>query len=1150
MFNFKKQLLEIQTINGIRDSIIPFLVSYLSQNNNIFYIAKSDLELFQINEFIIENFDNVDVYPIPAWDCLPFDVSSPNFNIISERVKTFTNISVDYGTKNKKNVFLTTINALFIKTAPIDFYKINSISISQKKKTSFNHIRDFLINIGYTRVQTVRELAEFSIRGNILDVFPVGHNKGYRIDFLGDYIETIKEMDPLTQRSNLLVEDINIYPSNEYILNDKSIEHFRRKFRSVHGSKSLNSPLYEKITSGIKFNGIEHFLPLIHTNNLSSIFNFLPKNIDLVFLLTKNFLSLLSQREGEIKNFSDERKLNNVDYKVINSEDLYLTKAEIEHNLKLFKTIDLNEFHILENNQVNLNINSKPLIVDNFLQHIEQNNKINHFIKFCVDEINNNKKIILVTEEKSKIKSLINFFEQELIEKKIEYNIIEMKELITNDLQFNFNFTYSPYLESFQVDDCYVIFDRDIFGIPKIKRRSWRRKSENFLKDVNTIDNGDLVAHIDHGIAIYDGLEKISTNGTDHDCLRLIYQGGDKLYLPVENMNLLSRVGDSTLGRELDKLGTVNWQNRKANVKKKIRDMAEKLIRVAAQREVISIEKMFVPENYNEFSKKFPFELTEDQENTINQILSDLETGRLMDRLICGDVGFGKTEVAIRTAFVVASAGYQVALVAPTTILVKQHYNSFLHRFKNSSMRVASLSRMTNNADRRSIKKDLISGDINIIIGTHALLSNDVDFSNLGLLIIDEEQHFGVAQKEKIKELQGNIHVLTLTATPIPRTLQLSLSGIKKLSLISTPPVNRLAVRTFVIEWDNVVLIDALKREKRRGGQIFVVCPRIKDIDSLHDRIEKMVPDFSISVAHGQMKINELDKSINEFSEGKSDILISTNIIESGIDIPNANTMIIHKADMFGLSQLYQLRGRVGRSKQRAYTYFTIEKDKILIKKSQQRLDVIKTLDNLGAGFSLASYDMDIRGAGNLLGDEQSGQIKEVGVELYQDMLKDAVNSFKDGNKQIEDVWSPSISLGLSVLIPENYVNDLSTRLSLYRRAGELSNSDDIKNFSDELFDRFGPPPVEVNNLLTTLMIKNKCLKNNINMIDAGPNGVVIGFKNNYFKETEKLLQLVSNSSGKLKIRPDQKIFFQKKLNGNEEKIDASLLFIDQLESL
>ncbi len=521
-----------------------------------------------------------------------------------------------------------------------------------------------------------------------------------------------------------------------------------------------------------------------------------------------------------------------------------------------------------------------------------------------------------------------------------------------------------------------------------------------------------------------------------------------------------------------------------------------------------------------------------------------------MDRLICGDVGFGKTEVAIRTSFIIASAGYQVVLVAPTTILVKQHYKSFLERFKNTSIKVSTLSRMTNASDRKNIKNQLVSGDVNIVIGTHALLSNDIDFNNLGLLIIDEEQHFGVAQKEKIKELQGNIHVLTLTATPIPRTLQLSLSGIKTLSLISTPPVNRLAIRTFVIEWDNVVLIDALLREKNRGGQIFVVCPRVKDIDNLYDRIVKMVPDMSISVAHGQMKINELDKSINDFSEGKVDILISTNIIESGIDIPNANTMIIHKSDMFGLSQLYQLRGRVGRGKQRAYAYFTIDKNKILLKKSQQRLDVIKTLDNLGAGFSLASYDMDIRGAGNLLGDEQSGQIKEVGVELYQDMLRDAVNSFRNDGKEVEEVWSPSISLGLSVLIPEDYVNDLSTRMSLYRKAGELLNTDDIKNFSDELFDRFGPPPTEVINLLTTLMIKNKCLKNRINFVDAGPKGLLLGFKNNFFKDADKLITFINKSSGQIKIRPDQKLFYQKKLNTNEDKTEAVVNLINQLETL
>ncbi|MDA9805813.1 transcription-repair coupling factor [Alphaproteobacteria bacterium] len=1150
MFDFKTEFKDINSINGIRDGLIPFVLAYLTKKNNVFYIAMNDLELSQINRFISSNFKEINVCPIPSWDCLPFDVSSPNYNIISERVKTFTDMSFKLNDEsNNNNLFLTTINGVFLKTASVDFYKQNFINIKKEKEISFNNIRDFLIKIGYSRVQTVRELGEFSIRGSILDVFPIGHGKAFRIDFLGDYIDSIKEMDPLTQRSNLSITEIDIYPSNEYLLNEKNIQNFRSKFRSVVGSKSLDSDIYEKITSGIKFNGIEHFLPLMHQNSLCSIFDFLNKK-NLIVLLTKNFSNLISRREEEILSFSEDRILNNEDYSSIKVEDLYLTKFEIEDKFNYFKTIKFNEFDILDNEKSNLNLNSKPLIIDNFVKDDEHKNKVHNIIEFCINENKKGKKVLLVTEEQARLKNLINFFEESLVNNNIKFETIEIQNLIVDNLKSSFSFTVSPYLESFYFNNQYVIFDRDLFGIPKQKKRSWRRKTENFLKDVNSIDAGDLVAHIDHGIGRYDGLEKISSNGIDHDCLRLIYYGGDKLYLPVENMNLLSRVGDSSFSRELDKLGAASWQSRKANVKKRIRDMAEKLIRVAAQREVINTDRIEIPKNYEEFSNKFPFELTDDQENAINEIISDFEVGKLMDRLICGDVGFGKTEVAIRASFIIASAGYQVALVAPTTILVKQHYKSFFERFKNTSIKVSALSRMTNVSERQSIKQDLISGDINIIIGTHALLSNDVDFNNLGLLIIDEEQHFGVAQKEKIKELQGNIHVLTLTATPIPRTLQLSLSGIKKLSLISTPPVNRLAIRTFVIEWDSVVLIDALLREKNRGGQIFVVCPRVKDIDSLYDRINKMTPELSISVAHGQMKVNELDKSINDFSEGKVDILISTNIIESGIDIPNANTMIIHKSDMFGLSQLYQLRGRVGRGKQRAYTYFTIEKNKILLKKSQQRLDVIKTLDNLGAGFSLASYDMDIRGAGNLLGDEQSGQIKEVGVELYQDMLKDAVNSFKNGSKQIEEVWSPSISLGLSVLIPENYVYDLSTRMSLYRKAGELLNSDDIKNFSDELFDRFGPPPSQVNNLLTTLMIKNKCLKCKINFVDAGPKGLLLGFKNNFFKETEKLITLVNNSSGQLKIRPDQKLFFQKSLKTNEDKIETALSLINQLETL
>ena len=1149
MFNFDCEIEKIKSINGVRDSSIPFIISALLKDNNIFYIAKNDIELSDIYNFLSHNFTNINIFKIPAWDCLPYDITSPNFNITSERVKSFSELSL---LKNNKeiNFFLTTINSLLIKTAPINFYSKNFISLTKKTECSLNKLSNFFNNSGYRRAQTVRELGEFSLRGSILDVFPIGYLNAFRIDFFDQTIETIKVMDPLSQRSSVQVENIYIYSSNEYVISEENIEHFRKKFRSLDGINAINNPIYENVSSGIKFNGIEHFLPLLHKDPLSSIFNFLPKDLEITFLLTKNFFKLVDERVLEIKSFSEQRKTENPEYNLIKIEDLYLTTKNVKDHLKTLKTINLNEFDQIKNkNNDDINLHSKPLIISNYINS-EDANKINNFVNFCIKESLNNKTIVIITEEKSRINNLIQFFEEDFNKNNIGYDVIEIKDLIDNKLTTNFNFTYSPYIESFEVLDYYIIFDRDIFGLPEKKKKSWRRKTENFLKDVNTIDAGDLVAHIDHGIGLYDGLEKITSNGVDHDCLRLIYSGGDKLYLPVENMNLLSRVGDSNFSRDLDKLGAANWQNRKAIVKKKIKDMAEKLIRVAAQREIISTEKLFITEDYENFSKKFPFQLTDDQEKAVNDVILDLETGKLMDRLICGDVGFGKTEVALRASFILANAGYQVALVAPTTILVKQHYKSFSERFKNSSLKISSLSRMTSLKDRNTIKNDLKNGEVNIVIGTHALLSNDVDFDNLGLLIIDEEQHFGVAQKEKIKELQGNIHVLTLSATPIPRTLQLSLSGLKKLSLITTPPVNRLSIRTFVLEWDKVVLLDALNREKSRGGQSFIVCPRVKDIDSLYDRIKNMVPDLSISVAHGQMKIDELDKSINQFSDGITDILISTNIIESGIDIPNANTMIIHKSDMFGLSQLYQLRGRVGRSKTRAYSYFTIEKDKILQKKSQQRLDVIKTLDNLGAGFSLASFDMDMRGAGNLLGDEQSGQIKEVGVELYQDMLKDAVSSYKEGGKSIEETWSPSISLGLPVLIPDTYVYDLSIRMSLYRKAGELTNTEDINNFTEELFDRFGPPPMEVNNLLVTLMIKNNCLKNKIKIIDAGPKGILIGFKNNYFKDTDKLFKWINEKSGLIKIRPDQKLFVQKDLKTRDEKINLVLDTINQLELL
>ncbi|MGY9060495.1 MAG: DEAD/DEAH box helicase, partial [Candidatus Puniceispirillales bacterium] len=642
------------------------------------------------------------------------------------------------------------------KTAPKDFYLSNFLKINNSNENSFKKINEFLNNVVYNRVQTVRELGEFSIRGSILDIFPIGYDHAVRIDFLGEKIETIKKMDPLTQRSGELLNFVNIYLPNEYLLNEKTIENFRTKFRAFKGLDSKNNIIYEKISSGIKFDGIEHFLPLFHNEMLNSFFDFIPQNNILKFVFTKNFSNQIDERFEEIDNFYELRKIEKSDNAIIKVDDLYLSKNKLQGLLKNIQTAYIHDINTV----------------------------------------------------KSKLKNLVNFFKEELLSNNISYDTIEIKDLIIGNFQNTFNFSCSTYFESFQIGNYYLISEKDIFGFSNKKKKSWRRKTENFLKDVSTIDFGDLIAHIDHGIGKYDGLEKITTSGIDHDCLRLIYSGGDKLYLPVENMNLLSRVGNSDFARDLDKLGLNNWQARKANVRKKIKDMAEKLIRVAAQREIILTEKLSLPNYYDEFSKQFPFELTDDQDTAINDIISDLETGKLMDRLICGDVGFGKTEVALRASFIVANSGYQVALVAPTTILVKQHIKSFKSRFKNTTVKVVGLSRMTNNKDRLIIKAGLKSGDINIVIGTHALLSNDVDFNNLGLLIIDEEQHFGVGQKEKIKELQGDIHVLTLTATPIPRTLQLSLSGLKNLSLITTPPVNRLAVRTFVLAWDNVVLID------------------------------------------------------------------------------------------------------------------------------------------------------------------------------------------------------------------------------------------------------------------------------------------------------------------------------------------------------
>jgi transcription-repair coupling factor (superfamily II helicase) len=729
------------------------------------------------------------------------------------------------------------------------------------------------------------------------------------------------------------------------------------------------------------------------------------------------------------------------------------------------------------------------------------------------------------------------------------------KDAFSKNSKGNIALTILELPHGFISDDLFIASEQDIWGERKNIRKTKKISADNLISDISSLNIGEYVVHIEHGIGKFSGLENIVTDGISHDCLKIIYANNDKLYVPVENIDVISRYGaeDSTVN--LDTLGGSAWEAKKSKVKEKIRDIAEKLIKIAAERQLKKAE-IFIPEKgvYDEFCNKFLYTETDDQLNAVNDVLQDLSTGIPMDRLICGDVGFGKTEVAIRAAFTVATSGAQVALIVPTTLLARQHYLNFKERLKGFPIKVKMLSRLVSSKESKQIKQELKDGALEIVIGTHALLAKDIEFCNLGLLIIDEEQHFGVAHKEKLKQLKSDVHILTLSATPIPRTLQLSLTGVKQLSIIATPPVDRLASRTFVMPFDSVMIKEAIYREKYRGGQIFVVCPRVSDILQLEPKLKELVPDIKIAVAHGQMSASNLEEIMCDFADGKADILLSTTIIESGIDMPNVNTMIIYRSDMFGLAQLYQLRGRIGRSKQRGYCYFTIPNKKVLTPIAEKRLNILQALNQLGAGFSLANHDLDIRGAGNVLGEEQSGHIKDVGIALYHHLLEEEINRLKAGKIETIDEqsenWSVQITTGVPIIIPEKYVADLGIRLGLYKRIANLLSVEDIKEIREELIDRFGPIPEEVENLLQTVEIKQICKLCNIERIDAGAKGFTVMFHNNNFKNVDKLMSFIAQQMGIVKVRPDQKLFIERNLSNYKMRLETIKKYVAKIYEL
>ena len=1063
---------------------------------------------------------DIEIMEFPAWDCLPYDRVSPNAAVVAQRMTALSRLVRVKG-RDKPSILLTTINAALQRVPARDFVSTHALSVAPGNVIGMQGIVDWLELNGFIRASTVREPGEYAVRGGILDLYPPGLDMPVRLDFFGDALETIRVFDAQTQRSEEQLRRLDLVPVAEFQLVTETIRRFRTGYIAEFGATTPDDLLYELVSEGRRYPGMEHWLPLFH-DRLETLFDFLPGTAVALEHLAED---AAHERFSQIADYHDARRdalkqgVTPV-YKPLSAERLYLGEQEWKTRLDGSALARLTPFAVPEENAIEVGARGGH----NFAaERAEPGANVFEAVSTHVLALQAAGKRVAIGLWSDGARERMSHV---LADHKL-HNLTPVSNWSAALALPKTSVALAVLgIESgFETDDAAIISEQDILGDRLVRPRRAARRAENFIAEATSLAPGDLVVHVDHGIGRFAGLQPIEAAGAPHDCLEIHYAEGAKLYLPVENVDLLSRYGSEEATVDLDRLGGGNWQARKARMKSRIREIAGELIKIAAERQLREAPRLTVgPGAYDEFCAGFPYEETDDQLAAIDATIKDLGSGRPMDRLICGDVGFGKTEVALRAAFIAAIGGKQVAVVVPTTLLARQHFKTFSERFRGFPVNVAQASRLVPAAELAKVRAGLADGTIDIVIGTHALLGKNMKFKDLALLVVDEEQHFGVAHKEKLKTLRSEVHVLTLTATPIPRTLQLALTGVRDLSIIASPPVDRLAVRTFVSPFDPITVREALLREKYRSGQAFYVCPRIEDLAGGKDFLDKNVPEVRVAVAHGQMPPTALDDIMSAFYDGKYDVLLSTTIIESGLDIPTANTLIVHRADRFGLAQLYQLRGRVGRAKLRAYALLTLPAQKKITPQAERRLKVLQSLDTLGAGFQLASHDLDIRGAGNLLGEEQSGHIKEVGFELYQQMLEEAVTSLKAGiAAPVADRWSPQITIGAALLIPEDYVADLSVRLSLYRRLADIDDERDIDVVAAELVDRFGKLPQEVEHLLQVVAIKALSRRANVEKVEAGPKGIVLSFRDNIFANPEGLIAFIREQGSGVRMRADPK---------------------------
>lgn len=1128
------------TLSSVPAGFTPLLLADLARaaKARTLFIAPDDAAMRGLADTIPYFARELEILQFPAWDCLPYDRASPSLAITSQRMATLQALQQPAG---GKQIVLTTISAVIQRVITPFRVRQTGERLAAGREISRERLASLLTANGYFRVDTVAEAGEFAIRGSIVDLFPAGSEYGLRLDFFGDEIESIRRFSAEDQRTIDRVDHFDLLPAVEALMDEESIRRFRTSYRDLYGVTATADPLYQAVSDGRRLSGMDHWLPLFE-ERMGTLFDHLGDN--LLVLRDGGTAAAAQQRLDAIADYHDNRvraqSTQAGSYRPLEPDRLYLSEAELEalfqdkaaHLLSPFAQPDsasIIDFGISAARDFAPERAQKINIYEAVADHLKALHK-------------GGSKTIIASYSpgaRERLKGLLgDHGAPPTVEAGSWQKALGVPKGTTAMVVL-------PIDHGFSAPDVALISEQDMLGDRLVRRQKRRKSADAFLAELQAMSLGDLIVHQEHGIGRYEGLVSIPVGNSPHDCVWLSYAGGDKLYVPVENIDVLSRYGSESDNVPLDKLGGEAWQRRKSRLKERIRAIAHELLKTAAARALRAGAVIDVDEQaYASFVDRFPYEETDDQLRVIDEVLDDLGSGKPMDRLVCGDVGFGKTEVAMRAAFAAAMAGHQVAIIAPTTLLARQHFTNFEERFRDLPLRIGRLSRLVSAAEAAKTREGLAEGTVDIVIGTHAVLAKAVKFKRLGLVVVDEEQRFGVTHKEQLKALKTDVHMLTLTATPIPRTLQMAMSGLRELSVIQTPPVDRLAVRTYVMPWDPVVLREALLREHYRGGQSFIVVPRIADLPEIEEYLRGDVPEVKFVTAHGQMSATMVEQCMSAFYEKRYDVLLSTTIVESGLDIPSANTLIIHRADRFGLAQLYQLRGRVGRSKTRAYAYLTTHADRVLSETAEKRLKVLGDLDTLGAGFQLASHDLDIRGAGNLVGDEQSGHIKEVGFELYQSMLEEAILEAKAESAGIakpRDSFSPQITIDAPIQIPEEYVPDLSVRMALYRRLNDLEPGDELEGFAAEMADRFGPIPQPTQNLLKLIEIKQNALVARVAKMDVGARGTLVTFHDDAPPNVPGLLAYVEKLGATAKLRPDSKLVINRVWNDPASRLNGCL---------